>query len=72
VYFNGLLEHSCECQIWHQGLFGLSGGTLETLVNKLDLFDFAILCLTPDDLTTSRGKEQQSPRDNVILELAAR
>jgi hypothetical protein len=64
------LEHSCECQIWHQGLFGLEdGSTLEALVNKLDLFDFAILCLTPDDLTTSRGEEYKSPRDNVVLEL---
>jgi hypothetical protein len=63
------LQHVCESQIWHQGLFGLSSGTLETLVNKLDSFDFAILCLTPDDLTISRGQEKKAPRDNVILEL---
>jgi predicted nucleotide-binding protein len=35
----------------------------------LDSFDFAILVLTPDDLTQSRGKQQPSPRDNVVFEL---
>lgn len=63
------LEYSCECQIWSQGLFGLSSGTMETLVNSLDKFDFAILMLTEDDITISRNKEQGSPRDNVIFEL---
>lgn len=63
------LEYSCECQIWSQGLFGLSTGTMETLVKSLDEFDFAILMLTEDDITISRNKEQGSPRDNVIFEL---
>lgn len=63
------LEYSCECQIWSQGLFGLSGGTLETLVKALNDFDFAILVLTEDDVTLSRDNEQKSPRDNVIFEL---
>ncbi len=63
------LEYSCECQIWSQGLFGLSTGTMETLVKSLDKFDFAILMLTEDDITISRNKEQGSPRDNVIFEL---
>lgn len=63
------LDYSVECQIWSQGLFGLSGGTLETLVKSLDKFDFAILVLTEDDITISRSTEQNSPRDNVIFEL---
>src|SRR5687767_13559681 len=63
------LEYSCESQIWSQGLFGLSSGTLETLVRSLDKFDFAILVLTEDDITISRDQEQKSPRDNVIFEL---
>lgn len=63
------LEYSCECQIWSQGLFGLSSGTMETLVKSLDKFDFAILMLTEDDITISRNNEQGSPRDNVIFEL---
>jgi hypothetical protein len=63
------LDHTCETQIWHQGIFGLSTGNLEALVNSLDNYDFAILVLTPDDMSFSRGEEQQSPRDNVLLEL---
>jgi hypothetical protein len=63
------LDYDCECQIWSQGLFGLSSGTLETLVKKVPEFDFAVFVLTGDDLTASRGKEQQSPRDNVVFEL---
>lgn len=63
------LEFSCESVIWSQGVFGLSEGSLESLVKKLEDFDFAILVLTPDDLTESRGERQPSPRDNVLLEL---
>lgn len=63
------LDHSCEIVIWSQGVFGLSDGTLEALVTRLPVFDFAILVLTPDDMITSREREQQAPRDNVLLEL---
>jgi predicted nucleotide-binding protein with TIR-like domain len=63
------LDYLCETQIWSQGLFGLSEGTLETLVSALERFDFAILALTADDLTRGRGSEQNSPRDNVLFEL---
>lgn len=63
------LDYIAECQIWHQGLFGLSGGTLESLIQNLPRFDFAILVLTPDDLSISRGTEQKAPRDNVLFEL---
>src|SRR5260370_6782552 len=63
------LDRACEVVIWSQGVFGLSGGTLETLVDKADEFDFAALVVTPDDMTHSRGKDQPSPRDNVLLEL---
>lgn len=63
------LDYECESEIWSQGTFGLNGDTLETIVDKADGFDFAILVLTPDDMITSRGNTQQSPRDNVLLEL---
>src|SRR5215216_6625298 len=63
------LEHDAEVTIWSSGLFGLGMGTLETLVNSLDKFDFAALILTPDDTVTSRGDTSDSPRDNVLLEL---
>jgi hypothetical protein len=63
------LDHSLEVTIWSQGVFGLSGGTLEELVRKLQQMDFAVLVVTPDDLISSRGQELSSPRDNVLLEL---
>ncbi len=63
------LDHACEVVLWSQGVFGLSGGTLETLVATLDTFDFAVLVVTPDDMVSSREKEQNAPRDNVLLEL---
>lgn len=63
------LEYAVEGILWCQGVFGLSGGTLETLVNVLDDYDFAILVLTPDDLVESREEKRLAPRDNVLLEL---
>lgn len=64
-----ILDESCEVTIWSQGIFGLSQGTLESLVNSLDDFDFAALVLTPDDLLTSRNESSFTPRDNVLFEL---
>ena len=64
-----LLDRSCEAEVWSQGIFGLSEGTLESLVLAVDRFDFAVLVLTPDDLTVSRGTDRQVARDNVVFEL---
>lgn len=64
-----LLDHACEVTIWSQGVFGLSQGTLESLVHALDQYDFAILVLTADDLVTSREASSSAPRDNVLFEL---
>lgn len=63
------LDHALEVVLWSQGVFGLSDGTLEALVQKLETIDFAALVLTPDDLIDSRGSESHTPRDNVLLEL---
>jgi Predicted nucleotide-binding protein containing TIR-like domain len=63
------LDHACEVALWTQGIFGLTQGTLESLVLALDSFDFAVLVLTADDLTTSRGVEKPAARDNVLFEL---
>jgi hypothetical protein len=64
-----LLDKSCEVELWTQGVFGLSQGTLESLLLALDRFDFAVLVLTPDDLAVSRDTKKQVARDNVIFEL---
>ncbi|WPJ94211.1 nucleotide-binding protein [Coraliomargarita algicola] len=63
------LDYDAEVTIWSQGVFGLSRGTLESLVSAVEEFDFAILVLTPDDLVTSRDETQNAPRDNVLFEL---
>ncbi len=63
------LDRVCEVVIWSQGVFGLAKGTLESLAQRVNDFDFAVLVLTPDDLITSREKTQQSARDNVLIEL---
>lgn len=63
------LDNLCEVTVWSQGVFGLGDGTLETLVASLKRFDFAIMVLTPDDLTYSRDRLKESPRDNVLFEL---
>jgi hypothetical protein len=57
--------------VWNQGQAGfeLSSGTLEALVDAKQKVDFAVLLLTADDLTHTRGPQQSSPRDNVIFEL---
>ena len=64
-----LLEPVCEVQLWTQGTFGLTQGTLESLVMDLPRFDFALLILTADDLTISRGTAKAAARDNVLFEL---
>jgi predicted nucleotide-binding protein len=63
------LQDVGEVEVWNEGVFGLTSGTLESLVQALDTFDFAVLVLTPDDLIVSRGVEQNSARDNVLIEL---
>jgi len=63
-----ILDRSCEVEVWSQGTFGLSEGSLESLVLALGRFDFAVLVLTTDDLTVSRGAERAVARDNVVFE----
>lgn len=64
-----LLEYEVHSTVWHQGVFGLSGGTLESLVAAVDDYDFATLVLTPDDLLEKRDVAGRGPRDNVLFEL---
>lgn len=68
-YLQQALEGHCEATIWSQGIFGLSLGTLESLVAACKQFDFAALVLTPDDMVTKRGSRKRAARDNVLFEL---
>lgn len=57
------------CKLWTQGVFQLSNTAVEDLTKTLADCDFAVLLLTPDDMTISRGTRLQSPRDNLVFEL---
>lgn len=64
-----LLADAANITLWNEGFFSLGSTFIETLVNELPKFDFAVLILTPDDLVTSRDTELFGPRDNLIFEL---
>lgn len=63
------LQDDAEVTIWNEGVFTLGSSFLESLIAALDRFDFAVVVMTPDDLTTSRNVERFSARDNVLFEL---
>jgi hypothetical protein len=63
------LSHDCDVTIWNEGGFPLGETTLESLVNALDRFDFAVLVMTPDATVVDRARETQAPRDNLLFEL---
>lgn len=63
------LENAGDVTVWKQGIFELGSSYLESLIKELDKADFAILVLTEDDITKSRGEDTASPRDNVLFEL---
>ena len=64
-----LLQHDLDVTIWSQGVFRLSQSYLDSLLEAISTTDFAVLVLTPDDVTTSRQNESLTPRDNVLFEL---
>jgi len=63
------LESAVEVSVWDEGAFPLGQTFIEALVNALRRFDFALMVMTPDDPTQSRGTELFGARDNVIFEL---
>lgn len=56
-------------KLWSKDVFEASKTTIEDLYRLSAESDFAVLVLTPDDITESRGVKKLSPRDNVIFEL---
>jgi len=63
------LDSDAEITVWKDSFFQPRRGYLETLVDALDRFDFALLVLSPDDFISSRGDTKEAPRDNVMFEL---
>ena len=65
----GLVMRGCgEAQVWNHGVFGLNRGFLETLLDAVKAFDFAVLIWSADDAINSKGQLHESPRDNVVFE----
>jgi len=58
-----------EVDIWTDNVFSINQAYLESLLRAANLYDFAILCLTADDVVESRGLTQKAPRDNLLFEL---
>jgi hypothetical protein len=63
------LAADAEVTLWNEGVFALGFTFIESLVDALARFDFAVLLFSPDDLTVSRDAEAFGPRDNVLFEL---
>lgn len=68
------LQHAFTHEKWHvetwaDATFKPGTTAIESLVASLERIDFSIQIVSPDDLTTSRGSETPSPRDNVVFEL---
>jgi hypothetical protein len=63
------LDEDADVELWNEGVFALGQGTLESMTQALNQFDFAILVMTADDSATVRGAEQSSARDNVLIEV---
>lgn len=64
---NGL-EQCGEITIWNEGVFGLNRGYLESLLDSLARFEFAVFVFGADDLTTGDDGSRPSARDNVLFE----
>lgn len=56
-------------EVWTDGCFKISNYTLQSLEDKLNTCDFAVAIAHTDDVTTTRGQDWPSPRDNVVFEL---
>lgn len=63
------LEADAEVTLWKDGFFRPGSTYIDSLINSLPRFDFAILVLRPEDLVVSRDAGTFGPRDNVIFEL---
>ncbi|MBO0609890.1 nucleotide-binding protein [Myceligenerans salitolerans] len=65
-----LESHSaCEVTRWDVNVFEPGGYALDSLTREAQSADFAVLVATADDKVQSRGLEEPSMRDNVLLEL---
>lgn len=64
-----LLDHDAEVKLWANGVFGVGGSTLQSLMEAARTSDFAVMVLHPEDVTFTRNSERSTARDNVIFEM---
>lgn len=57
-----------NCHLWTDNIFKSNVSFIETLMKSASLFDFGIMIFAKDDMTSVRGKEFDTPRDNVLFE----
>lgn len=57
-----------DIQPWMVRTFRPSHFTIPDLLVQVERCDFAVFCLSPDDILTSRDKSTKAPRDNVLFE----
>lgn len=58
----------CDATMW-EDIFRPGDFVLEKLLTQSETYDYAILIITPDDVTTSRNKTSPCPRDNLNFEM---
>jgi hypothetical protein len=63
------LEAVAEVTVWIQGVFNPSRYNLESLADALFETDFGVFVFAPNDVTSMRGQERATVRDNVVFEL---
>jgi hypothetical protein len=63
-----ILAEDALVQIFSDDFFEPGKYVLESLVERVDRYDFAILLFTADDLAVIRGNEFLVARDNTVLE----
>jgi hypothetical protein len=62
------LFDAADLTVWNKEDW-LNKGTLERLMEILDIYNFAIMVLRPDDVIEIKGEKKTTTRDNVLLEL---
>lgn len=63
------IENDSESTVWKHNIFDLSNYTLNSLIDKMEEFDFSIFVFSPNDIAIMRNQEKQIVRDNIVLEL---
>ena len=62
------LGNSALVELWMHK-FALGETAIESLETVANEVDFAVVVMTPDDVTVSRHKKKVAPRDNLVFEL---